>query len=75
MKDPIDAVQTLERLKATGKLRHYALSNFGPLDIGTFVASNGKPVLNQVSHLVIYHALCLNSLGLAASIQFAVESN
>ncbi|XP_065826397.1 aldo-keto reductase IolS-like [Oscarella lobularis] len=57
IKDPVETVTTLERLKAKGKLRHYGLSNFGRGNMREFKESGGKPVTNQLPYNLLWRAV------------------
>jgi len=47
------AVAELKRQQALGKIRYYAISNFGPQTMKEFVDAGGVAVSNQVIHKVL----------------------
>ena len=43
-----DTVKELKRQQALGKIRYYAVSNFGPISMKEMYDASGTPVSNQV---------------------------
>ena len=48
MKDVKETVNELKRQQALGKIRYYAVSNFGPETLKQFNENGGKATTNQV---------------------------
>lgn len=51
MENVEETVKELKRQQALGKIRHYGISNFGPLSMKEFNEAGGAPVTNQVSFI------------------------
>jgi diketogulonate reductase-like aldo/keto reductase len=46
-----DSVKELNRQVSLGRIKYYGVSNFGPVNMKSFVDAGGKPVSNQVKYL------------------------
>ena len=47
-----EAVTELKRQQSLGKIRYYAVSNFGPQNIKEFVEAGGTAITNQVREMI-----------------------
>jgi len=54
---PVDqTVRAMEQLIAAGKVRHIAVSNFGPADLAS-ILPHTRPVLNQLAYSLLFRAV------------------
>ena len=44
-----ESVKELNRQVSLGRIKYYGVSNFGPVNMKSFVEAGGKPVSNQVN--------------------------
>jgi len=69
---PVDNVAAnFERLKADGKIRHFAVSNFGPGDLGDLL-NYGRCEANQVPYSLLWRAIEYDILPLCLEHQIAI---
>jgi len=52
-----ETIGILEELRKSGKIRAYGISNFGPVDLKSFMESGGHPVSNQMAYNLLFRAV------------------
>lgn len=57
MENVEETVKELKRQQALGKIRHYGISNFGPLSMKEFNEAGGAPVTNQLPYNLLWRAI------------------
>jgi len=52
-----ESIEAMEYLKSQGKIRAYGISNFGPVDMQSFLQKGGKPASNQIAYNLLFRAV------------------
>lgn len=72
MKDVQEAVDTLEKLQAAGKIKSYGVCNFGPKSLAKFLECGGRPITNQLPYNLIWRAIEFEILPMCREKEIAV---
>ncbi|XP_046564804.1 aldo-keto reductase IolS-like [Haliotis rubra] len=56
IKDYDETVTELNRQISLGRLKHYAVSNFGPKNMKQFIEAGGKPISNQMGYNLLWRS-------------------